>query len=279
MGGLIGAAMMPIILVIFLIAFVTSCVGGNVHVEYGDGGYYEGSVSVDLYDEETFQDFANEQYEKAFGALDSYEDNLLIVFLTAEDRSEYAWIAWVGDHIATDISWMLGDEDTELGEALSQCINDTDYKYSLDSNLADVMRTMTKQIQALNLESSFNCDEERIDYSSHLTNYSELPMTEQTVNDALVAFTDATGIPAVIVVEDMTDVFGTVTTDVPSAQVPAGDPVQSAQESKVNWLLIGGVVLLLVVVIVVIVQNKKRKEQEWQDDPNRRYKDFDDQYK
>lgn len=276
---MIGAMLAPVILLIFIIAFVTSCVSGNVHVEYGDGGYYAESIHADLYDEEKLQDYANEQYEKEFGLLDSYEDNLLIVFLTAEDRYEYAYIAWVGDHIVTDISWMLGNDETELGQAMSQCINDTDYKYSLDSNLADVMRTMTKQIQALNLESSFNCAEESAQYASHVTNYSEISLTEQTVNDALVAFTDATGIPAVIVVEDMEDVFGSVTTDVPSAQVPAGDPVQSAQESKVNWLLIGGVVLLLVVVIVVIVQNKKRKEQEWQDDPNRRYKDFDDQYK
>lgn len=277
LGSMIGAMLAPILLLIFIIAFVTSCVSGNVHIEYNDGGYYEDSIVDELYDEQTLQDYANEQYEKEFGLLDSYEDNLLIVFLTAEDRYEYAYIAWVGDHIVTDISWMLGNDETELGQAMSQCINDTDYKYSLDSNLADVVRMMTKQIQALDLESSFNCAEESAQYASHVTNYSEISLTEETVNSALTAFTDATGIPAVIVVEDMEDVFGSVTQDDPDPQAP--NPPESSQQKQVNWPLIGGIALVVVVAIILIVQNKKRKEQQWQDDPNRRYKDFDDQYK
>lgn len=271
--------MAPIILLMFIILFVVSCVSGNVHVEYNDGGYYEESMGSDLYDEGLLQDFADGQYAEAFGDVDTYEDNVLIVFLTEEDRSGYTWIAWVGDHVATDINWMLGNEETFLGEALSQCINEADYKYSLDSNLADVVRLLTKEIQGMGLESSFNCDEARAEYASHLVNKTALPLTDATVNDALTAFTDATGIPMVIVVEEFDDVFGDVTVEDSGVQNPGTDVEEMPEGKKINWMLVIGVVLLAVIAVVAIVQNRKKKEQEWQDDPNRRYKDFDDQYK
>lgn len=276
---MIGALMVPIILVIFIIALVTSCVAGNVHVEYNDGGYYEDSIGVDRYDEGLLQDFADGQYAEAFGDVDTYEDNVLIVFLTEEDRSGYTWIAWVGDHVATDINWMLGNEETFLGEALSQCINEADYKYSLDSNLADVVRLLTKEIQGLELETSFTCNEARAEYTSHLVNKTALPLTDATVNDALIAFTDATGIPAVIVVEDFDDVFGDVTVEDSGSQNSGTNVEEMPEGEKINWVLVIGIVLLVVIAVVAIVQNRKKKEQEWQDDPNRRYRDIDDQYK
>ena len=49
---------------------------------------------------------------------------------------------------------------------------------------------------------------------SHLVNLSTLDLTESTVNDALTRFTDATGIPAVIVVDEAEDVFSRSYADV-----------------------------------------------------------------
>lgn len=162
------------------------------------------------YNEEKFQDYANEQYANEFGSSTAYEDNLLIVFLVDDDYYDYNYIAWVGDHIADDINLMLGGNDTELGQAMSDCINEASYKYSLDSNLAQVMRSMSDQIQTLGIDSSFSCTEDHVQVESHLTNHSHMDLTEETVNDALAAFTEATGIPVVIVVEDMDTVFSEV---------------------------------------------------------------------
>lgn len=160
------------------------------------------------YDEEKFQDYANSQYQAEFGASGAYEDNLLITVLVDEEEYyAYYYIAWVGDHIDTQINHMLGNNETDLGKAFTDCISSESYKYSLDSGLAQVMETMTEKIQALNLESSFNCSENHAQVSSHLTNHSGMDLTADTVNRALEAFTEATGIPVVIVVENMNEVF------------------------------------------------------------------------
>lgn len=255
LGGMMSMILVPVILVVMVIlAVVSNTMSGVGEVVQG------GSVR---YDEEVFQDYANAQYQKEFGSSSAYEDNLLIVFLTSEDHYDYSYIAWVGDHIVTDVNWLLGSNDTELGWAMSQSINQSSYKYSLDSNLAQVMQQMTKEIQDLGLESSFDCTEDHVQVSSHLTNYTQLELTNTTVNDALTAFTQATGIPAVIVVEDMEDVFG--------RSVSTG--------SAVSVFLVIAVVIL---VIVLLVNAGSRRRQQGtgsaEDDRTRQYRQFDDQY-
>jgi hypothetical protein len=44
-------------------------------------------------------------------------------------------------------------------------------------------------------------------YISHVTNRSNLSVSEETINNALAAFTAETDIPIVIVIDDMDDVF------------------------------------------------------------------------
>lgn len=163
---------------------------------------------VVTYDEIAFQDFADAQYAAEFGGASAYEDNLLLVFLIDDNYYDYSYIAWVGDHIDPEISNMLGNEYTALGQAINASVNQTSYKYSLDSNLAQVVETLQTRIEGLGLDSSFRCSEDRDLVAPHLTNRTELPMTAATVNAALEDFTAATGIPVVLVVEDMSDVFG-----------------------------------------------------------------------
>lgn len=159
------------------------------------------------YNEEQFQDYADAQYAAEFGNLSAYEDNILLVFLTDKDYYDYYYIAWVGDHIVTDINYMFGNEYTELGKAISASVNTSSYKYSLDSNLAQAVDTMTQKIEALELETSFYCSEEHAEPVSHLVNKTEIPMTAETVNKSLEAFTEETGISIAVVVDDMENVF------------------------------------------------------------------------
>ena len=199
LNGLFGMIFTPIFLVIFIIMFLAGSCSNGITITEENGTSYN---------EEALQDFADEQYAAEFGRSTAYEDNLLLVFLTDEDYYDFYYIAWVGDHIATDINYMFGNENTELGQAMSASINETSYKYSLDSNLAQVMETMTKEISTLGLNSSYKCEENHAQVQSHLTNKTEIELTEETVNAALEDFTEQTGIPAVIVVEDADDVFG-----------------------------------------------------------------------
>ena len=256
-------AMLIVILAIVLVAasvFSFSSISGVVDsFVQNNSAQYEAENG---YDEETFQDYANYLYEGIFGSSTAYEDNLLIVFLVdEEDYYSYNYIAWVGDHIATDINYMMGNNASELGQAMSSCINETSYKYSLDSNLAMVMETMAEKIEALGLESSFRCEEEHRQVESQLFNISGMEMTQSTVDDALEAFTEATGIPVLIVVEDMSSVFGT-NSSAPAETTAAASP--NIVPIKGIRISVGTAELLAVAVVadVILVRNLHRRRKE-----------------
>jgi len=227
LGGLLGMFMAPIILIIFACVFIFAQFGSAFGVAMEGGEIF--------YDENTFQDYANEQYGAEFGSKGAYEDNLLIVFLVDDvEYYDYAYIAWVGDHIDTDINMLFGAENSELGRAMSSYVNLKSYKYSLDTNLAQVMTRMKDEIVAMELDSSFTCSEDKGEFRSHLTNKTDMQLSADTVDAALQSFTAETGIPAVIVVDTIENVFGRTMT---------GD--------KIITLLIAAVLIIIAVVLIV----------------------------
>ena len=251
LGGLIGALMAPLILLlvvgIVLMAFV-----GSAITNVANGG-------IISYSEDVFQDYANTEYYKAFGNSKATEDNILIVLLTNEESDGYYCIAWVGDNINDNINRMFGDETTAFGQSMIASVNDY-YAYSLDSNMAMVMNTMTEKVSDLELESSFKKTySHEKSPASHLVNYTDLSLTEETVNDALVAFTEETDIPVVIVVEDMEDVFG--------KNIPTEDLV------IMGVLAILGVVAIVTIVRVIKDRNKFKQGNPEDDDRNDRDND------
>lgn len=246
LGGLLGMFIAPIFLIIMVLGLVFGYVG-TAFSDVSQGGTV-------AYDEEAFQDYADSQYAAEFGSA-AYEDNILLVFLTDEHSSSYCYIAWVGDHIATDINYLFGNEYTELGDAMDTCINTTNYKYSLDSNLAQVVAQMQKNIAQLGLESAFTCEEAR-EADSHLTNRTDLSLTAETVNTALESFTQATGIPMVIVVDEMEAVFG-----------------RTVSGGSVATLVIAA--LLLILAIFLIVKAVKSRKRNPDDEGYNRKNDYD----
>ena len=213
LGNLAGILMTPLIIILFIVFGLIYLFGNNTSVNIHTDDNIDDSIEsvvIDdyIYDENTFQDYANNVYAQEFGSSTAYEDNILLVFLTEDDNYyDYYYIAWVGDHIDTDINYMFGNEETEFGVAVSNAITTASYKYSLDANIAQIVNTMEQNISELDTVSSFSCDEEHIQVESHLTNKTSLELTEKTVNDALQSFTDSTGIPIVVVVDDISDVF------------------------------------------------------------------------
>ena len=194
-GGFFAFMLLPIIILLVVgIVFIASI--GDAVTAFTEGG-------VVVYDEEKLQDFADDQYGKIYGAS---EDNILIVFLTDDDYQEYAYVAWVGDHVKTDVNYMFGSNSTELGRAMSNAINTNSYKYSLDSNLASVIEAMQNKVSSLGKD-HLNCKESQY-IEGKFTNYSNVDMTVETVDTAIKNFTEATGISISIVVEDAEEVFG-----------------------------------------------------------------------
>lgn len=247
-SGLIGMFIYPIIFVIFILIFISSLVGTSFK-EIIHGGYVR-------YDENTFQDYADKMYKQEFSTSTAYEDNILLLLLVdTKEYNEYYYIAWVGDHIKTDINYMFGNENTILGSTLNNYINTNSYKYSFDSNIADVIKTMSNEIKELELETSFNCEEEHTQVKSHFINYSSLDLTASTIDSALTEFTDTTGIPIVLVVNEITEVF-----------------------PKTNsWQSIF-IIFIFIFVIGLIIYNiiNKKKDKTYKNNTNNRYYDCDD---
>lgn len=203
--GCLGSFAVMIVVAVIMLIFAATVLFGFLSSSLSNiagGGRVE-------YDEAKMQRYADKQYEAEFGSTSSYEDNLLIVFLTNEDADGYYAIAWVGDNIRGEIADMFGDETTEFGRALLSSVNDTYYAYSLDSNLASAIDKMTDKVTSLGLDSSFRSGGGHSgSYASHVTNKTKLSITDATVNGSLENFTDKTGIPIVIVVDTMRSAFG-----------------------------------------------------------------------
>lgn len=198
------------------------------------------------YDENALQDYADEQYAIEFGGQADYEDHLLIVFLVEEERYyDYAYIAWPGDHIDSKINLMFGAEGTKFGNAIySSAINSDSYKYSLDSGIAHVMRTMKGHIEALDLESNLICDSSTSTYKSHVINKTGMNFNEETVNMALGEFTASTGIPVAVVVAN----------------------AEEALPRNFDWFSVIIAVVFIVIAVVLTVKALKNRPKKPDDD-------------
>ncbi len=167
--------------------------------------YGEEQIEGVIYDEATMQDYADGKYRKYFG--DS-EDNILLVFLSNEEADGYYTIAWIGDNVSYEINEMFG-EYTEYGEALSSHINENYFAYSLDTDLASVVKEMSEHIKERGLSSNFADEKEKLSTDkSKFYNFTSFDLSTQVVDTALKDFTSQTGIPMVIVVDSAEEVFG-----------------------------------------------------------------------
>ena len=134
-------------------------------------------------------------------------------------------------------------------------INSEYYAYSLDSNLANVMDSMATKIEQLHLDSSFKSQKKPTDTSveSHMINYTNLSLTQETVDDALIEFTNETGIPAVIVVDTMENVFG--------KSIPMSDIF--------TVVVLLGLAVVAIVIIIKTVKKNKENDNDPKNDNNR----------
>ena len=237
------------IFILFAVTFFMLPQDG-ITINFGE----ESTIDGILYDEATMQNYANDKYMQYFGSSSAVEDNILLVFLTNDTCDGYYTIAWVGDNIADDINYMFG-EYTEYGDALYNNVDEY-FAYSFDSDLADVIETMTKHITDLNLDSSFYWESDRNNLAdSKFVNITTMELTTEIVHRAVADFTDKTGIPLVVVVDSAEKVFGTDTATVPDNTITI-EPAVAKVNSTVPIIV---AVVLIAIAIAVYVYTKKSK--------------------
>ena len=244
LGGLFGLLMLPIILILFAALTIFS-VFGSAFGALASGGQV-------MYNNKEFESYAMKQYYAEFGDTgDAFEDNLLITFLTDEERGGYYTIAIIGDNVKMEISDMFGNEYTEFGRAMLNSIDPDDYTYSLSSGLARAVRQMANAVESKGLGLSFYqkyshdaCPE------SHVVNNGTLSINENTVNTALEEFTEKTGISVVVVIDSMEEVFGKGFT--------SGD---------IFSIIMAAILIVIAVVITVKIFKSRKKQTNSSDDP------------
>lgn len=158
------------------------------------------------YDESRFEAFASRQYDQVFSDSAAYEDNLLLALLVYEDHRDFSYMTWVGDHICGETFGLLGGNETLLGQTLE---NEIGYGYgsSLSTDLEHTLDALADGITALSPEGSHTCTEDHSGTDSYLVNNSALALHSSRLNNALADFTQRTGIPIVLIVEDAVDIF------------------------------------------------------------------------
>ena len=236
LGALLGAFLAPII-ILLMVAMLAVGFLGDAITNIRNGG------SI-VYDEETFQDYANAHYYREFSDSTAKEANMMFFVLTSENYDGFYMIAWVGDDIRYEVNEMFGDEYTEFGTTALSTINTEMYKYSLDTDIAALAVKMADKVAAKGYFSNLKQGKPlATGVDSHLVNASNVQLTEDTVNEGLEYFHEKTDIPLVVVVDEAEDVFGITP--------PTGDYILVA--------VFAGLIVLAVVLIVKAVRARKEK--------------------
>ena len=221
-GGFAGAAFALIICAIFLIAFIASLFSGGMSSADPNSNI--------VYNEASFQAYANDAYDMAFSRTENYEENILIVFTVYEGYDGYECIPWGGYLVDDDVSDLFGSYfKNRVKNAIPSY-----YEFALTTSFRKVINEMTSSARPL-----VDAPESGLDTRfSVLYNRTSLDIDYDIVNAALQDFAKATGYNIAIVVDYGADVFG----------VQEGDKVMA----------IIGIVFIVIFAVAVIFSMKKK---------------------
>jgi len=246
-GGFMNILLVPFVLLffgVFTLILTLGSVGGAID-RVAEGGEV-------VYDEPTFQDFADERYYEIFGSYEGYEDNILISFLTDDEMTGYYCIAWVGYNLDTKIYNMFGNERTDFGKIVLKNINSEYFKHSFDKNLEVTVEELCAKVNSLGLDSSFKTPLGDIPRAeSKVYNSTAISMNEEMVNAALSDFTAQTGIPIAVTVDSMEKILG------------------KTQRSEDIFILVIAAGLIIASVVVTVVNIRARRKMKAEAESNR----------
>ena len=244
LGAIFGIFLAPIIIFLMVALLAVGFLGDSLaNIRNG------GSI---VYDEETFQDYANAHYYREFAGSTAKEANMMFFVLTSENYDGFYMIAWVGDDIRYEVNEMFGNEYTEFGTTALSTINTEMYKYSLDTDISALAMKMADKVAARGYSSNLKAGKTPSSgVTSHLVNASNVILTEETVNEGLQYFEDKTDIPLVVVVDEAEEVFGITP--------PTGDYILVA--------VFAGLIVLAIVLTVKAIRARKENGDGGSSDP------------
>lgn len=218
-GGCLGSMIGSIIFIIVFIAIMGLAIFAMI---FGETDVNSGII----YQEQALQTYANDQYYSIFANTENYEENILLVYTVYEGYDGYEAITWIGDDVPKDINLMF------TGQAISKYIADY-YEFQLPRAISMAVEDLADKIPQTSgsIETGY----------SKLVNNSSLAMNKDTVNDALVAFTEKTGYNISVVVVDGETVFGNTNAD-----------------NEDDLAFVGFLVVLAIIVVIIIVSSKKK---------------------
>ncbi len=235
-GGCLGALFAPMICMVLAIVMIIGLIGGGLTTLFNGGNV--------VYSETKMQDYANRQYATIYDPSSAtYEDNVVVVFLTNEDNQTYYSIGWVGDNLKSQVSNLFGNENTALGYAMQSSVTTSDYRYSLGSNLAQMTEMMESAVKKQDTGTVYRTQKAEKHEAGKVYNRSnsDLQINTEIIDAALKNFTDSTDISMSIVIADAKDVFG-----------------KSLNTSAILALLL--CIILIVYAVVAIVRYVKRRK-------------------
>ena len=158
------------------------------------------------YEDSDFQDYCHEIYYDEFSSYGATEDYLLLVIATEDfNYYDYYYMAFAGDHISADVRNMLGDNSSVLGKAFSTYINSSSYKYSLDVDIVAALDKVANTISSRN--DIYTCKENHSQYQSRFENKTSIELDAEQLNEAAKSFTNKTGIPMLLIVDEINNVY------------------------------------------------------------------------
>lgn len=236
LGGFMGMMLLPILLVTVIASFglnVFNSIGTSISNISNGGSIRPNDADM--------ADYCERQYAAEFSSAKEYEDNILLVFLVYDNRQEFYTMAYIGDNLKDEVNNMFGGRYTEYGRGLIANLN-PNYEDSLSRNLSATVRGMSEKIDSVTDTTPFLVDKGSPGgYVSHVRNYSELDINNETVDEALRDFTQTTDIPIVLVIEDVDEVFEKTI----------------APMDIVNILLVAVMVAIVVYYIVRIIKTRR----------------------
>ena len=227
--------LLPIILILFFAVFLVMSIVDTVDV-VSQGGIIQ-------YDETTFQDYTQSAYYSNFTDVKTQEDGILVVVLAYEDYQEVAYIAWPGDNIKNNINNAFST-GSYFGSYFDSTVNRDNYKYSISKDLSKIIDYMSDRVVSYGNGSSFIVDHDMTNApKSAAINKSKLvDLNEETISVSLERFTEATGIPIILLVDDAEAVFGKT--------IPSGNIVV---------LVFASIAIIACVVFIIVKLRQRRK--------------------
>lgn len=185
------------------------------------------------YDEQRFQEYANEQYYAAFSDTEDYEGNILLVFLVYEGYDGYDCIPWGGYNIDAQTEELFG----AYFEATVRSAIPNYYEHALTKSLRQIVDKMTNA--APNNAASGTADTSH----SMLYNNTSLEIEKTIVNGVLEEFTEKTGYPIAIVVEDGEEIYSE----------------EDGSEDGIIMVVIMIIIIIIIIAIAIIIISSTKK--------------------